>query len=1600
MQALLRVILLLTLSLPLSAQVSQTIFGNEWIQSQQTYYKFQLTEDGIYRIPLQHLIQSGIPAQSIAANEWQLFHMGQEIPIHVQQTGGQLDYIEFYGQKNRASLDYGLHADSSFLFNPDKSLITDTAAYFLSWKTGGQGLRYQNRTANLSNFLNPIPYYIHTEKANLVLQWNQGKVYELPGYQLSKSEFEYGEGWGTTPTQYQTHNISADHIYETGPDAEFKLRIHSTTAYTHRLQILHNAQLRIDRTFARDTLLDYRFSVPATQLNGNHNLVVRGLNGSIDRHSISQLELAYPRKFDFGGKSAYYFELEASNQRQSLEIENFMATTQNVYLFDLANQRRIHCFWDGQKVRADLLPCSNKRQLLLIDLGQSTEIKLVGRLEAVNFRNFNQLDADYIIISHPQLFRDSEGKNPVLEYAAYRASTGFQPIIIEVQELFDQFAYGLNMHPQAFRNFADFIQSNWTNPQHIFLIGKGRNYQEVRDFFTYDHLIPSFGYPASDQLLFAKRGQIFSQISVGRLAASSADQVSNYLKKIKKTELAQLSDPAWSKNLLHLSGGKENNEQQYFQDVLATCAQIARHSDWGANSYSFSPKIQPPKGQGSTAIFDSLNQEGFALLSYLGHAFPHKVDVDFSPLLKERQNDRFPAIFSFSCSNGNIYSDQIQMSEDFIFKANAGAVMYLGFVQPISLSSADDLAQELYQHIGQNYTMGELIQKSILELGQQPYYSDFDQMACQFLSCHGDPAFNLFPAKGADFRIKALSAPTHIDPKEDIIALEVEIENTGLAVNKPLVIKIYNSNSEQLLLQETILSPDHLECYRFELPISPITIKSNQLNYRIVLDPDSLIAEWPEEDAERNNEAAFSVEVIQNKIIALAPQNFAISTETSLKLLASVRDLAGSIYELEVDLSPNFNSAALIQADLVLTEDGILKYESEQELEDSLVYYWRLRALGANDWTTFSFIHLGPQTSGWNQSSYNQLYQNNLEAMQWIDSLEETTYAEASFSRSLRYTDFGPYLYQEFAEYEKCRCNNADGVYVHVIDPTDLSAWQLEGGSSRFGARNCDPAGRSSYSFLFETSQPQARIALENFLKDTIPSGFYVLVYTLNDANARQWSNTLINWLTAQNASQTQALIDNLGPWAFFFQKDQPSFKYQAESTSPEGLETVFPTSFEQAYMQSPILGPALRWDSLEWSIKDKTMGFASRLNVYGWNKKGERLLIYQNIDVQGLNLQDIDASKFPKIQLEWVNLEHEQLQYWRVFYQKTADLSFEAHAIRSQWKDSYEKEEFIQLEVVINNSGAYPSDSSLLYYKIMHTDIEGQIVVDPLNVNQQTSIRLPLFDLSQIDLDQLELLLELNPERNILEQFYFNNSLMLNANLEKIQPQMQVFLNEKLQENGARLLLENKLNVHIQDPSAVLNIHQLEDYQIEITAIDELQRETLDSYSAWVEHYELKALETTMDHGYDLELKLQLPKAGNYHLSIRPKQDDISEEMTALAYELEFYVAKQTQIGQLKAFPNPVKTSTTFSFEWQGPEQPEQMSIDIINLNGQVLHQIQIEASALTDGYGQLQWDAKDASGQKLPAGQYIYRLNAQTSSSQQDQKIISSFGKLILVN
>jgi hypothetical protein len=927
-------------SIAVHAQMHNGYFGNEWINYSQTYYKMNVVEDGLYRIPSTALNNAGINTTGLQAGNFQVFNLGNEVPCYVQMSNGNVDFIEFYGKKHRGELDVNLYYNANHHFNPEYSAISDTAAYFLTINSNGNSRQFINSSANLSNLPAKENYFMHRALTPVTTGWQRGKIYQVSTEQLTKSSFDFGEGWGSNRSSNQTHNVALSNVFSSGPQATGSVRMYSANNVSHNVEIRVANTLVLNTNFSGDSVGTHSFSIPLNLLSNSTAINIRGNGGTSDIHSVSYVDIVYPRSFDFGGASSFYFKIGPSSGRKYLEISNFNptgASSQSIYLYDLTNNLRIQCFWDGSRVLTDLAPSATERELVLVNHSAPNGIKNMGRVDRVNFIDYSSYNADYIIIYHPKLSTNSQGGNPIIEYAAYRASTGFSPVVINVQEVYDQFGYGYNMHPTALRNIAGFVRQQWVNPEYIFLIGKGRIYTAVRNFNTFDHLIPTFGHPPSDNLLFSNFGSDAPIIPVGRLAATNGDQVSLYLQKIRDVEAQQaaaqtLTDRGWMKNVIHLGGGSNSSQQSIIRQNLDAMKAIIEGPRYGGQVTSFFKTSSNPIQAAQSAFLDSLINSGVSLLTFFGHSSANSFDFNLDRPQNYNNYQKYPMFISLGCYGGTIFEDGMRISEEFVFEPDAGAAVFFASVGASALSALNIFANVYYTKAGgpdYGYGAAKAVKSTIEQLQSSGGYGTTVQMSAQYMCYHGDPAFNLNARRRPDYFINmplVSHSPNPVTTQMSTFDLNLEIYNLGEAIDTVFYIEInreYPNGQTDFVTRQRITAPYFHRSISVPVPVGGQTALGINF-FDISIDSENEVEESPAPAAEQNNTVIrYPVQIISDAIIPVYPPEFAIVPTQPITLKASTGNTFANVqtYRVQIDTTEYFNSPFFLEQALLKLED-------------------------------------------------------------------------------------------------------------------------------------------------------------------------------------------------------------------------------------------------------------------------------------------------------------------------------------------------------------------------------------------------------------------------------------------------------------------------------------------------------------------------------------------------------------------------------------------------------------------------------------------------------------------------------------------------------
>lgn len=1630
-------LLSLVCMLKLSAQMHDGNFGNEWINYSQPYYKMKVVEDGLYRINAAALQNAGINVAALQSGNIQIFSMGQEVPIYVHTNGGTVDYVEFYGKKHRGEMDVNLYYNANHHFNPEYSAITDTAAYFLTVNTSGVSRQFSNLNANLTNLPAKDNYFLHRALTPITTAWQAGKNYQISTESLTKSSFDFGEGWGSNRTTNQTHNVAVSNIYNLGPAATGNVRLYSVGTVSHSIEVRVSNTLLLNTSFGVDSVGTHNFSIPLNLLAASTPVNIRGAGGVNDVHSVSYVDIVYPRTFDFGGAAAFYFKVGASSSRKYLEISNFNGTgaaAQTIYLYDLTNNLRIQCFWDGTRVLTDLPPSAVERELVLVNQAAPSGIKTIGRLDALQFTDYTSYNGDYIIIAPAKLTSNSQGNNPILEYAAYRASTGFNPVVIDVQQVFDQFGYGINMHPVSLRNLAAYLKQVWTDPQYIFLIGKGRIYTAVRNFNTFDHLIPSFGYPPSDNLLLSPFGSDVPIIPVGRLAATTGDQVSLYLQKIRDVEAQQasaqtLADRGWMKNVIHLGGGANSSQQSIIRSNLDDMAVIIEGAQYGAQVTSFFKTSSNPIQAAQSAFLDSMINSGVSLVTFFGHSSANSFDFNLDRPQNYNNYQKYPMFISLGCYGGTIFEDGMRISEEFVFEPDAGASIFLASVGAAALSSLNIFSNTYYRQIGGNdYGKGAAkgVQSAIEQLENSGGYSVTVQMAAQYMAYHGDPAFNLNAHERPDYFISqplVSHTPNPVTTQMSTFDLVLDVYNLGRAIDTVFYIEInreYPNGQTDFVTRQQIIAP----YFNRQITV-PVTVGGQQalgINYfDISIDSDSEVAETPNPAAEQNNTVIrYPVQIISDAILPVYPTEFAIVPTQPITLKASTGNTFANVqtYRIQIDTTEYFNSG-VFQQTTVSQAGGLVEWTPNLTYMDSVVYYWRVSidsidpVIGYN-WAGSSFIYINGSYPGWNQSHFFQYKKDEFRNIELFEPLRSfdyiTSLQEISLTNGFTPTPLHPeYLatYLNGSLMDRCRCNSNNGVYVTVVDSSDLNIWALPGGATTFGAINCDGAGRTSYSFLFETDIPAKQVAFENFLRDSIPDGFFVLLYTLNDAAADTWNSSLVNYIQSQGSAQIGTLSTIAGgmPWAFYYQKNTAAFPYRSEAIAATtsdliNLSCVIPGTWSSGTLQSTVIGPALNWYSFHWRTRNPDALPTDELSVdiYGLDSlRANKTLLMSNVQVLDTTITAISAATYPYLQLVWntkdeSNLTSSQLDYWRILGDLAPEAALRPEIYSLVESDTLQQGMTFTFEVMMQNISAVDMDSMLIKYHILgaapnYKRIAALPAGDTL---RSTPLTIETLNLS----GPQYLFVEINPNNDQREMHHFNNIALIPFFVQSdvINPLLDVTFDGVRIMNGDLVSGKPQIVVSLTDENQWLGLDELEDFKIILRHPNFLNGETeLTTTAAVVRNIVFlpaDAANLVVENKAQIVMDLDLPWDGEYTLFVSAT-DKSGNNSGNLDYSVDFDVVNESMISDVLNYPNPFTTQTQFVFTLTGRELPEYMKIQIYTVTGKVVREISMdELGPMHIGVNRtaFAWDGTDQYGDRLANGVYLYKVIAKMRKEDSD--------------
>ena len=341
--------LLLILLLFTSAIANSQSYSNSWIDFNKTYYKFPVAKDGVCHISQSTLQTLGLG--NIPAEQFQLWRNGEQVTLYTSSATGPLPatgYIEFWGKMNDGKIDTKLYLDPDYQLSDRYSLLTDTAAYFLTVNPEGNNLRFIDDENNVTGTsLSPEPYFMNTKGNYFRERINPGNASVAEGSYLYSSSYDMGEGWSSLDVT-PNHSINAGfvnlNLYKNGPAASLNFAVSGNALNSRNIRVKIFNTIVDDESMPLFSYLKKRIDVVPLSLFLDLNTIpITFENASsevTDRYSISKVELTYPSTFNFNNQADFYFELPATATGNFLVIDNFNYGNVPPVLFDLSSNKR------------------------------------------------------------------------------------------------------------------------------------------------------------------------------------------------------------------------------------------------------------------------------------------------------------------------------------------------------------------------------------------------------------------------------------------------------------------------------------------------------------------------------------------------------------------------------------------------------------------------------------------------------------------------------------------------------------------------------------------------------------------------------------------------------------------------------------------------------------------------------------------------------------------------------------------------------------------------------------------------------------------------------------------------------------------------------------------------------------------------------------------------------------------------------------------------------------------------------------------------------------------------------------------------------------
>ncbi|MCX6350331.1 MAG: C25 family cysteine peptidase [Bacteroidetes bacterium] len=1387
-------------------------------------------------------------------------------------------------------------------------------------------------------------------------------------------------------------------------------------------------------------------------------------NSSVDAIAIGYFKISYQRDFDFATFSSFNFSFNNSNSDSLTHFaySGFPVSTQpNLSLYDVTNGVITSAFYASNLVHFTIKNSGGKSNYFITDDNSISTLSLSNSF-TYTFPDFAG-GYNYLIITHKSL------SSSVAQYSAYRSTTKIdttniliKPYTVYTDDLYDIFYYGMH-HPVAIQHYCAYMYNNANpKPLYVFLIGKGWQVDSMRQnngsFYGKD-LVPTIGLPPSDMMFTSGIDNDFKgfdltlnpMMALGRLTAQNDNQVLTYLNKIKENE--SLGNDWWRKNVIHISGGDVGYIQGGIKVEMDGFRDQIKGPFVGANVWSYYNTSTSFVNITAVKIISQKIDEGAGLLTYYGHGSLNRLGVEIGSPTDDYHNvGKYPIMYLNGCNVGNptLFSS---IGEKQLFTPSRGGIIWLSHSATTLTGTLSSQMTRFYNNMNNSHypsDVGTLWKETIIDADRAKDYDTITRNIYLTWILQGDPAVKMPFNKLNDYAIYdstiSLFPPDAI-ANSDSVALRIGVYNLGKASkNDSFFVKVSRNfpAGNNVTYPNKKFAPVYSNGYvYFWMKRDKVNQAQGTNDFTITVDPDNLITEV----TKTNNVVRKDIYINGNGVRQIYPPEFGIEPTNSPLLVAQSRNLFDSttgVY-FEIDTNLRFQSPALQKSPLL--KGNLITWKPTLLTNDTTVYYWRVRlADTSKTWEVSNFTYVQNSPPGWSQSHWQQ-YKTISSADMTVDT-SARKFEFGKFYQSIKLN-----MHPNFSSNMGIKPQGSLGLLAQVDGRANLVAVEFDQNNliqyipspaalnyKRYKDRKC---GLRAYRMFnmnnLITPTPGANCADTNVLgqdsfvawvKRIKPGNYLGIVSRDALPNFTKYDTSVINAFHLLGSKKIDSLhadtaFDKNTVFLFMGRKGSPGqvieekFKKYTNliySTGDElEINPFISGKSKTGSITSITIGPSSSWkQAIQMYTPIELPSYDSaRLIITGIDTLKDEVVLDTfkgNKNISGISAQTYPYMKISADMQDVVNRTSPQLKLWQILFDGVPEgtlvvdktfkfskpiLQFgDSIILRLQYKN-ISKYAMKKVLVVITNTdpsnntsilqkqyykALLSGESFFIDYRALSNSFKGknilQVSVNPNYEQQEVTL--------ENNIINIPFKVTGDDQHPILDVTFDGRHIMDN---EIISAKPTIVITDKDENKFLPLKDSSLIKVVLKRPN-----------------------ETRDSikYSSGELQF-FPATSNAKENKARLEYRPKNLEDGTYEL-IAQGFDVSGNKAGNREYSIHFQIINKTMVSNFYTYPNPFTTKAHFVFTLTGSEVPSYMKVQILNITGRVVKEINREELGnlrIGNNVTDYAWDGTDTYGDKLANGLYLYRVvvkdaegkTAEHYKTGGDKYFTHDFGKMYLM-